>query len=146
MAGASDFLSALAEAAAAAELEERAYRDSYYRRLAALERARVFAHRRADLLAKVARAIASLSPDGDVRAAATTVLHEEVGLLPGNEGHRIVIERFHEVTEAIAGLHKGEEADALDALRDFEDWHRARGGEFFALFDVYMPETPRVDF
>ena len=80
-----------------------------------------------------------------------SLLQEEVGLLPGNEGHRTVIERFHEVTDVIVTLRDEDAApgggEAFEALRDFEDWYRARGGgEFFALFDVYFPETPHVDF
>ena len=58
---------------------------------------------------------------------------------------------FHEVTDAILTIRASgdqeDHDDAFEALRDFEDWYRARGGgEFFALFDVYVPETPRVDF
>ncbi len=36
---------------------------------------------------------------------------------------------------------------AEKALRSFEDWYRAEtGSDFYALFERYIPETPRVDF
>lgn len=146
-----NFLARLERAARTAEREERDYRENYFERLKLLERARVLANRRADLLGKITRVVAAIDEDAQAHIVVMRVLCEEIGLLQDNEGHRIILERFSDVTDAIVVTCKEEVVDAdsdpFEVMRDFEKWYRARdGGEFLALVDVYTPETPRVDF
>ncbi len=145
------FLAHLQRAAKQSERDEREYRDNYFKRLAELERARVLAHRRLDLLNKVSAAIENVADDGKVHDQVARILRNETGLASANEGHKIVIDRFHAVTDAIGAAMDAESASGDGAvmreIEAFEAWYKERAGrEFFSLCDVYAQETPRVDF
>ena len=138
-------------AARRGDREEAEFRDNYYATLKRLERARVLAHRRHDLVGKVSRAVMDAGAEDDVRARVAQVLRDETGLSPANEAHAVVIERFHAVTDALVAMLEPESETiggaAIAEVEAFETWYRERTGqEFFALCDVYVPETPRVDF
>ena len=152
MPGACDaILDHYALAARRGDREESEFRDNYYTTLKRLERSRVLAHRRHDLVGKVSRAVAGAGEEDDVRARVALVLRDETGLAPASEAHAVVIERFHAVTDALIAMLDPESEAKGDAViaevEAFETWYRERTGqEFFALCDVYVPETPRVDF
>jgi hypothetical protein len=151
--GDDDILLHLGTAAAEASLAEDEYRRNHAERLRVLERSRVFAYRRLNLVRDLVAAVRG-TEDGDAAvAAAETVLSREFGLGRGSEAHRAVLDRFVPVIEALDLAVNGDEEDrvgidtVLKALADFEAWYEARGGSpFLALYDVYVPQTPVVDF
>ncbi len=144
------YLTRLDEAARSAETLETEFRQSYASRLAALERDRVFAFRRLNLLRALSAAIEGADDEKAAIAAGVRVLRDEIGLSEGVEGHKAVIDRFAPVSDAVDTALNCEEPDheaVLNALKAFEDWYQARTGQpFLALFDTYVPQTPVVDF
>ncbi len=145
------FLAHYEAAARRGEREEREFRDNYFSKLAELERVRILANRRSNLLSTTTRAIEGMAEDENARDLVALVLENEVGLSRRNPQHAIVIDRFHLVTDAILeSLAPDSHFDVNDGWRtveEFETWYRERTGqEFFALRDIYVQETPRVDF
>ena len=145
------FLDALKTAADTTEAAEASFRKESARQLAALEQARTYAFRRLNLMRAVASAIAPAEDEGAAVAGALSTLREKVGWAADSEARAEVLSRFSGVARAIyRALGADEQADARaveTALAEFEDWYAAsRQTPFWALFDQYVVETPRVDF
>lgn len=151
--GNDDILLHLETAAADASRAEDDYRLSHAERLRLLERERTFAYRRLNLVRDLVAAVRG-TEDGDAAvAAAEALLAREFGLGRSSEAHRAVLDRFARVVEALDLCVNGDPEEKVDidavlkALADFEAWYEARGGSpFLALYDVYVPQTPVVDF
>lgn len=160
------WMAELGTATAAAEAAEKAHREEAARRTAELERERTFAHRRANLVRAVAGAVAGAPDRGTAVAHGLAMFRARLGWTAGREAHDEIVERFAPVCLALRaacgadaaaaeegepedGGEAAEEAPAPDpaeALADFERWYEeARGSPFWLLFQVYMPETPLVD-
>ena len=148
-----DILRHLETAAAGASRAEDDYRRSHADRLKLLERDRVFAYRRLNLVRDLIGAIRG-AEDGDAAvSAAEALLRREFGLSREREAHATVLERFVPVTEALDLMVNGDEEErvgsdvAAKALATFEAWYEAHSGTpFLALFDIYVTQTPVVDF
>lgn len=142
-------LATLAARAEAASTEEAAYRREAQRRTEILERARAFAYRRLNLLKKMAETAAE-EPDAKKAADARLIAaFTDIGWLSGgldelDEKGRETEARFRPVVEALGA---GDEPRMLVALADFEAWFTQRfGRDFCAVYDRYVPDTPKVDF
>lgn len=145
------YLARLDQLAFAADCAEAELREDYIARLASLERERVFANRRVHLVKALSAAIEGADDEAAALAASDAVLTEEFGLSGANENHKPIIARFRAVSDAIdAVLNCEGEPDhdaVLAALAAFEDWYQDRTGKpFMALYDVYVQQTPVVDF
>lgn len=145
------FLDLLRADATEAQAAELACRTRFAQEVEALERARVFAHRRIALAQALAHAIEGAEDDAAAWAAGERVLAEEVNLLRGTEAHEPLIDAFRPVIDAIDTLLNCEDEATQDsvlaALMTFEAHYKTvTGHEFLALYDVYRPETPVVDF
>jgi hypothetical protein len=145
------FLTLLKAETVAAEAAEGEFRRSYYEQLQALERARSFAHRRLHFAEKLTAAIDGAEDDAQAIAAGARLLAEEFGLEAANPAHQPVFEAFRAVSDAVDTVLncEGEPNPALvrDALKTFETWYETRSGQpLFALYDVYVQQTPVVDF
>ncbi|MBS0246406.1 MAG: hypothetical protein JSR61_07265 [Proteobacteria bacterium] len=148
---ASSFLDALKLAADAAARAEDDFRHEIAERTKALERERAFAHRRLNFMRAVAEAVASAEHEAMAVAAANAVVQAKLGWASESEARSEVLERLMPVTKAVfASIDPEEPAmpdDVVAALHDFESWYATtRGSMFWALFENFMPETPRVDF
>jgi hypothetical protein len=142
-------LATLAARAEAASGEETAYRREAARRTEILERARAFAYRRLNLLKKMAEAGTG---ETDTKAAADARIvaaFVDIGWIGGSldeldDKGRETEAKFRPVAEAIGA---GDEPRLLQTLADFEAWFTERfGRDFCAVFDRYIPDTPKVDF
>ena len=142
-------LATLATRADVASAEETAYRRESSRRIETLERSRAFAYRRLNLIRKVvdtATDETNARKTADARIAAAFV---EIGWIAGSlaeldEKDREAEAKFRPVAEAIGA---DDEAAMLAALAAFEAWFAERfGRDFCAVFDRYVPDTPKVDF
>lgn len=142
-------LATLAARAETASTDEAAYRREAQRRTETLERARAFAYRRLNLLKKMAE-IAAGEPDAKKAADARLIAaFADIGWISGgldelDEKGRETEAKFRPVVEALG---VGDEPRMLAALGDFEAWFAERfGREFCAVYDRYIPDTPKVDF
>lgn len=142
-------LATLAARAEAASTEEAAYRKEALRRTEILERARAFAYRRFNLLKKIAE---TATDETDVRKAAdarVAAAFVDIGWTAGSlddldEKGRETEARFRPVVDALG---EGDERKMLEALAAFEAWFAERfGRDFCAVYDRYIPDTPKVDF
>ncbi|MCA0404629.1 MAG: hypothetical protein LCH39_00555 [Proteobacteria bacterium] len=145
------FLDLIRAEAARCDAAEAECRARFAEELRALERARIFANRRAALLAALASAIEGAPDDAAAYAAGERVLEEETGLTRASEAHGPLIDAFRPVIDAIDTLLNCEDeatqGSVLKALATYEAKHKTRtGNDFLALYDVYRPETPVVDF
>lgn len=146
MTAASSFLAALKLAADDAARAEDDFRREVADRTKRLERERAFAHRRLNFMRAVADAVAGAEDEAVAVAAANAVVQARLGWASDSEARTEVLDRFMPVSKAaFVSLDSGE--DVVAALREFEDWYLdTRGSPFWALFETYIPETPRVDF
>jgi hypothetical protein len=141
-------LAAASDCTAAAEAE---YRRETAQRMKALERERIFAARRFNLVRAVADVVAD-AESGEIAAArALAVLRTRLGWVSDSDARSAVLSRFAPVAEALfRGLAREEAAlfaDPSRELAEFEDWYaKTHPNPFWALFENYMPETPLVDF
>ncbi|MGH6879958.1 hypothetical protein [Hypericibacter sp.] len=145
------FLDALHAAAGQAETAEGRYRRETAQRIAALERERVFAFRRLNLLRAVAQAVARSETEEVAVANAQAMLRSKLGWSSDSEARTELLSRFAPVGQAVFhGLAPSEEAPTApvaDCLAAFEAWYEGdRRTPFWILFEHYVPETPRVDF
>jgi hypothetical protein len=146
-----DALKAAADRAGAAET---AFRRETAQRIATLERERIFAFRRLNVMRTVIAAVAAVETEEDAIARGSATLCGEVGWDGISDARTAVLEQFAAVTKAIfADLHpiSGElspdEGSALTALAAFEAWYvTTHPVPFWALFDQYVPQTSIVDF
>lgn len=141
-------LNAAAEAAGRAEDD---FRKSYASQLQALERARVFANRRFNLVRELSRAIEGADDGPAAIKAGERILAENFSLSGSNPAHTEILAAFARVSDEIdTALNcEGEPQPdvVLQSFAEFEQWYEARTGTpFMALYDVYVPQTPVVDF
>ena len=142
-------LATLAARAEAASTEEAAYRREAQRRTEILERARAFAYRRLNLLKKMAETAVE-EPDAKKAADARLIAaFADIGWISGgldelDEKGRETETKLRPVVEALGA---GDEPGLVAALAEFEAWFSQRfGRDFCAVFDRYVPDTPKVDF
>ncbi len=148
------FLAALDAAAAAAQREELAFRHSIAEQIAAHERRRAFAFRRADIARIVTTAMAAAPDRKAAEEAGENALRQELGWHGWSEARGRILAAFRPVLAAIAaarlppaeGQPATPPADIQAAFAAFEAWYQAETGTpFLALFDVEMPELPLVE-
>jgi hypothetical protein len=145
------FLDLIRAEAAHCDAAEAECRARFADELRGLERARIFANRRAALAGALAAAIEGAGDDAAAYAAGERVLEEETGLTRASEAHAPLIDAFRPVIDAIDTLlnceDEASQESVPEALAAYEAMYKTRtGGEFLALYDVYRPETPVVDF
>lgn len=148
---ASGLIARFERAAEAAREAESAYRRMAAERIAVLEHERSTAFRRLNLLRSAIKAIVEAEDPEKAAARARFVIAGALGWDEPGPRQTLVLDRLTPVIEALEAILKaGENSEttgAEAALRTFETWYREEiGGDFYALFDRYMPETPRVDF
>jgi hypothetical protein len=146
------FLAVLQAAADNAAEAEAQFRRDANRRVAALEAARAFAHRRLNLMRAIADAAALPESEEIAVANALAVLQEKLGWRGDSEARSEVLSRFAPVARAVAGSVSAREdgapeSDVMTTLAEFEAWYAENHpGPFWALFEQHLPETPLVDF
>jgi hypothetical protein len=148
------FLDVLKKAADNATAAEDQFRREVAQRAKALETERAFAFRRLNLMRAVADVVSGAESEEVAVAGATAVLRAKLGWANDSEARAEVISRFALVAqEMFASLSSeapkpGEEApDVIEALGDFERWYaQTHPAPFWTLFEIYLPETPVVDF
>lgn len=139
-------LATLTARAEAASGEETAYRGEAARRTEILERARAFAYRRLNLLKKMAATAADEADAMKAADARMVVAFADIGWISDglDEKGRETEARFRPVAEALGD---GDEPRMVAALAAFEAWFSDRfGRDFCAVYDRYVPDTPKVDF
>jgi len=150
-----DLIARFEHAAEQARQGEDRYRKAAAERIAALALERSTAFRRLNLVRTAINAIAEADDPEKATLRARFILAHMLGWEEPGPRHQIVLDRLMPVLEALdAALKAGGDASGRGtpeeceaALRSFEAWYRAEiGSDFYALFDSYTPETPRVDF
>ena len=146
-----DLIARFEEAAEAARRAEHAYRQKAAERIEELTRERANAFRRLNLVRSAARAIAGAEEPEQAVLRARSLVAEALDWQEIGPRQALVLDRLMPVFAAMqAEMGESEGAPGTasqEALRAFEDWYRAETGtEFYALFERYIPETPRVDF
>jgi hypothetical protein len=133
------FLTTLAGLAAAAEAEEVQYRQEVKLRQAALERARIAAHRRLGFV----RRMAAAQGEGAPVELALAVARAALGWDSETEARTRILGALRPVVVAIVDGRP----EVPPLMAEFEDWYRKNFGQsFYDLFDRYVQETPVVDF
>lgn len=155
MTQADDLICAFERAAADARRAEEAYRKRAARRIEELARERTTAYRRLNLIRAIANAVSGSTDAKKAAKAARAAVRRELDWDSETPRRKEVLDRLQPVFTFLAmgeipessGEDGTPESAALTELRAFEDWYRSEtGSDFYALFDRYMPETPRVDF
>ncbi len=146
-----DLIAGFEHAAEAAGEAEDAYRKEAAARIAALALERATAFRRLNLVRGAVRAISEADEPEKAVARARFVIAQTLGWEEIGPRQELVLDRLTPFLEALRTELSTEAASttesAAEALRGFEDWYRAEiGSDFYALFERYMPDTPRVDF
>jgi hypothetical protein len=148
----SGLVGSLQAAAQAAEENEKRFRASLRPRLEALERERVFAFRRLNLVVDMARKAARQDAFDTAAAAVIAFVAAEFALERGRDRHETILSRLSSVAEAVAlTTHPAPDEDAVvpdvaAALATFEAWYRTETGAYFlARADIAVPETPLTD-
>lgn len=146
-----DLIARFEAAAEAARLTEHAYRKEAADRIASLALERSNAFRRLNLVRAAIAAIAGAEDPQTATLRARITLANDLGWQEIGPRQELVLDRMMPVFEAIdADMAAEDRAPGLAApaaLRTFEAWYREETGtDFYALFDRYMPDTPRVDF
>ncbi len=132
-------------AADAANAAEAAYRKAAAAEIARLERERVTAFRRARLVRMLEDSANGAETNEDAVKRQQARLCREFSWNGEAAGERAALDRIAPVCAALAA--KEGAADIAALVADFETWFEAdRGVSFYALFDVYVQETPVVDF
>lgn len=137
-------------AEAAREAEEICRREAAMR-IAALAEVRATAFRRLNLARSAAKAIAEAEEPESAVLLARFVIAQMLGWEEASARQEDVLDRLTPFLTALATEASRTASPATEsaekALRSFEDWYRAEtGSDFYALFERYIPETPRVDF
>ncbi len=145
-----DLIARFEQAAEDARAAEDAYRREAAARIDALAQARSRAFRRLNLLRQASTTLAAAEEPGEAIARARLGIAQSLGWDEIGPRQELVLTQLTPVLEALQATmaDDGAAPDAVqDALTVFEDWYDAETGtDFYALFDRYMPETPRVDF
>ncbi|MCA0418852.1 MAG: hypothetical protein LCH80_09030 [Proteobacteria bacterium] len=138
------------EAAEAAREDEDAYRREAAERIEVLAQARGRAFRRLNLLRQASTTLAAAEEPSEAIARARLTVAQSLGWDEIGPRQELVLTRLTPVLEALQAAmadDRGNPEAVQEALAAFEDWYSAEtGSDFYALFDRYMPETPRVDF
>jgi hypothetical protein len=145
------FLDALKTAADQAETAEGEGRREAARRIAVLERERIFAFRRLNLMRAIAGAVSGAETEEIAVASAEATLRARLGWNTDSEVRDAILLRFAAVARAVfqdlAPTQTVPASPVWDALAKFESWYADRHeAPFWALFERYVAETPRVDF
>lgn len=147
-----DWLGALSSDAEASLVAEKEFRADFARRVAELADLRAEAFRRTNLMAAVADGIFGAEDEENAVARGLAVLRLRLGWASDSQPRAEIMERFAPVCAAcfLAEDEPKEDETPPDPgaeLAAFETWFRAaRGGSFWTLFEVEIPETPLVDF
>ncbi|MBV9558713.1 MAG: hypothetical protein JO254_16730 [Pseudolabrys sp.] len=148
-----ELIDALKTSAQRASAAEDKFRSEIAQRTKALEVERAFAFRRLNLMTSLIEAVSGAESEEIAVANATAALRTKLGWSEDSEARTDVLSRFAPVAQqlyATAAPSTDEDAespDVLKSLAEFEEWYaKTHTGPFWALFDVYIPETPRVDF
>lgn len=146
-----DLIARFEKAAEAARLTENAYRKEATDRIASLALERSNSFRRLNLIRTAVAAIAGAEDPQTATLRARTVLANDLGWQEIGPRQELVLDRMMPVFEAVdAEMTAADGSPGLAAqvaLQAFEAWYREETGtDFYALFDRYMPDTPRVDF
>lgn len=146
-----DLIASFEQAAEAARRAEDTYRREAAERIDALGRERANAFRRLNLVRMATRAITEAQESDKATLRARFIVAGALGFDEIGPRQALVLDNLMPVFEAMqAEMAASEGTPGLAsqaALRDFEDWYRQEmGSEVYALFERYMPETPRVDF
>lgn len=132
-------------AADAAKAAEMAYRKAAATEIARLEKERVTAFRRVRLVRLLDDAARGADAIDEAVKRQWMRLCQEFGWNGEAAGEKAVFERLQPVCAALSG--EGDGKDIAAELASFEAWFEAdRGVSFYALFDIYVQETPVVDF
>jgi hypothetical protein len=146
-----DLIAAFEQAAETARRAEDAYRREAAERTEVFARERANAFRRLNLVRTATRAIAEAEDPEKALARVRFIVAGALGFDEIGPRQTLVLDKLMPVFEAMqAEMNASEGTPGLasgTALHSFEDWYRQETGtEFYALFERYMPETPRVDF
>ncbi|KFC68462.1 hypothetical protein FG93_03725 [Bosea sp. LC85] len=139
------------QAAESARRTEDTYRRETAVRIEALARERANAFRRLNLVRTTTKALAEAEDPDNATARARFIVAGALGWDEIGPRQALVLDKLIPVFEAIQAEMSASEGPSCPrsqaALYAFEDWYRQETGtEFYALFERYMPETPRVDF
>lgn len=139
------------QAAEAARRAEDTCRREAAVRIEALARERANAFRRLNFVRVTTKAIAEAEDPDKATARARFIVAGALGWEEIGPRQALVLDKLIPVFEAIQAEMSASEGPSCPssqaALHAFEDWYRQETGtEFYALFERYMPETPRVDF
>lgn len=145
------FIASLCAAADQAAAAEAKFRRHAAEQVAVLERDRTFAFRRLNLMRTIADAAQRAENEAQAVADTRAVLSSKLGWSPESESHSAMLARFEPVARSLfASCNDNGDTPASDpaaALGEFENWYVAtHRTHFWALFEEYMAETPRVDF
>lgn len=149
------FLADLDAARSAADVTETRFRAEAAARIEALATARVYAYRRADLMAGLAEATQGVDTAELAAAAGHALLRARLGWDEDSPARSEVLTRFADVALALFAAQgetpeagpDGPPPDPAAALAAFEAWYLStRETPFWHLFDHYLPETALVDF
>ncbi|WP_336813634.1 hypothetical protein [Bosea sp. MMO-172] len=145
-----DLIARFEEAAEAAREAEDAYRREAAGQIEALAQARSRAFRRLNLLRQASTTLATAEEPSEAIARTRLIVAQSLGWDEIGPRQDTVLTRLTHVFEALQAA-MADDRDSPDAVQEalaaFEDWYGAEtGSDFYALFDRYMPETPRVDF
>lgn len=145
-----DLIARFEQAAEDARATEDAYRREAAERIDRLAQARSRAFRRLNLLRQASTTLAAAEEPSEAIARARLAVAQALGWDEIGPRQELVLTRLTPVFEALQAAMAGDRDSpdtAQEALAAFEDWYSAEtGSDFYALFDRYMPETPRVDF
>lgn len=145
------FLADLKAAAITANEAEGALRKRMAEEVARLERERVFAYRRLNLMSEVAAAVRPAEDEVAAIACGTGVLRVELGWETDSEARSATLAQFATVVRALfEGLdvpeQKAPASEGAEALRAFEAWYEsAYRRPFWALFDQDSADLPLVE-
>jgi hypothetical protein len=156
-AGNPPFLNALDLAADKAAKVENDFRRASAEHAKVLERERTFAYRRLNFMRAATEAAAGAESQDAAIAAATAAMRTKLGWSGDSEAPEIeyrratVLSRLvpvaRQVCASVAPAGDAPAPDVAGALADFEAWYRQTYPQpFWALFEHYMPDTPRTDF
>jgi hypothetical protein len=157
MTPAPSFLDSLKFAAERATAAENDFRSQIAERAKALETERSFAFRRLNLMRAITDVVAGAESEEIAVAGANGTLRVKLGWSGDSEARDAVVSHFAPVAQAMyaslsplkpaAPDDTAKQPDVIAALTEFESWYAtSHSAPFWILFDVYMPETPVVDF
>jgi hypothetical protein len=144
------FLDVLKVAADGAARAEDKFRRKIAEQLTLLQRERSFAFRRLNLMRAVTTVVSGEECEEAAVAGALKVLSDKLGWSLESPARSEVLSHFMPVSRSIfrslAHPDEPDSAPVQDMLSAFEAWYAdSHEAPFWALFDHYVPETPRVD-